>query len=42
MRGTVVPTGRGIQENANGLLRECFPTGTDFSIVADEEVAQCD
>lgn len=31
---------RGSNENANGLLREYFPKGTDFTTVSDEEIAQ--
>lgn len=30
---------RGANENANGLLREYFPKGTDFRDVSDEELA---
>lgn len=30
---------RGANENANGLLREYFPKGTDFSTISDEEIA---
>lgn len=30
---------RGANENANGLLREYFPKGTDFSTIPDEELA---
>lgn len=29
---------RGANENANGLLREYFPKGTDFSMISDEEI----
>lgn len=32
------PWEKGCVENANGLLRQYFPKGTDFSAVADEEV----
>lgn len=32
------PWQRGTNENTNGLLREYFPKGTDFSAVSDEEV----
>lgn len=31
---------RGANENANGLLREYFPKGTDFSTIPDEEIAR--
>jgi IS30 family transposase len=31
---------RGSNENANGLLREFFPKGTDFAQVRDEELAR--
>ncbi|EAG8592078.1 IS30 family transposase, partial [Listeria monocytogenes] len=30
---------RGSNENANGLLREFFPKGTDFAQVAHDELA---
>lgn len=30
---------RGSNENANGLLREYFPKGTDFTTISDEEIA---
>ena len=30
---------RGANENANGLLREYFLKGTDFSIISDEDLA---
>lgn len=30
---------RGSNENANGLLRDYFPKGTDFSMITDEELA---
>jgi IS30 family transposase len=29
---------RGANENANGLLREYFPKGTDFGMISDEEI----
>jgi transposase, IS30 family len=31
---------RGANENANGLLREYFPKGTDFSTISDDELAE--
>lgn len=31
---------RGANENANGLLREYFPKGTDFSTIPDDEIAR--
>ena len=30
---------RGANENANGLLREYFPKGTDFATISDDELA---
>ena len=33
------PWQRGANENANGLVREYFPKGTDFARVGDDEVA---
>lgn len=30
---------RGANENANGLLREYFPKGTDFATISDEDLA---
>ena len=30
---------RGANENANGLLREYFPKGTDFTTISDDELA---
>ena len=34
------PWEKGTVENANGLLREYFPKGTDFSAVTDEDVTE--
>ena len=34
------PWEKGTVENTNGLLREYFPKGTDFSLVTDGEVAE--
>lgn len=34
------PWERGTNENTNGLVREYFPKGTDFSLVAPEEVGR--
>ncbi|KAA2301259.1 IS30 family transposase, partial [Clostridioides difficile] len=31
---------RGSNENANGMLREFFPKGTDFAQVEDEDLAR--
>ena len=31
---------RGANENANGLLREYFPKGTDFATISEEELAE--
>jgi transposase, IS30 family len=31
---------RGTNENTNGLIREYFPKGTDFTLVSDEEIAK--
>ena len=31
---------RGTNENTNGLIRDYYPKGTDFSIISDEEIAQ--
>ena len=30
---------RGTNENTNGLIRDYFPKGTDFSTISDEEIA---
>ena len=34
------PWQRGTNENTNGLIREFFPTGTDFTTVPDEEITR--
>ncbi|HIT51653.1 MAG TPA: IS30 family transposase, partial [Candidatus Aveggerthella excrementigallinarum] len=34
------PWEKGTVENTNGLLREYFPKGTDFSAVSDGDVAR--
>lgn len=31
---------RGANENTNGLLRDYFPKGTDFTIISDEEITK--